>query len=49
VLAKALARNPEDRYQTTLEFAAAFAEAAGAKPSGPSTTDSGLLGRVFGR
>jgi serine/threonine-protein kinase len=48
VLAKALARNVEDRYQTTLEFADAFAEAAGAAKR-PAAHDSGLLGRLFGR
>jgi serine/threonine-protein kinase len=51
VLAKALARDPDARYQTTLEFAEAFADAAGVhRISGPTlTNDSGLLGRLFGR
>jgi serine/threonine-protein kinase len=48
VLAKALARNVEDRYQTAVEFADAFAEAAGAAKR-PTPQDSGLLGRLFGR
>ncbi len=53
VLAKAMQRNPDERYQSTREFSDAFVAAAGfrgtpaaaAKP--PS--DSGLLGRLFGR
>ena len=51
VLAKALARNVEDRYQTTLEFSDAFADAAGAAGAAKrqATSDSGLLGRLFGR
>lgn len=51
VLSKALARNPEDRYQTTLEFADAFSEAAGTRKSSPTavSSDTGLLGRLFGR
>jgi serine/threonine-protein kinase len=44
VLQKGLRRNPDERYQTTLEFAAAL-EAAVTDPQ----TDSGLLGRLFGR
>jgi serine/threonine-protein kinase len=51
VLAKALARNPEDRYQTSLEFAEAFGDAAGIRRvTGPAlSNDTGLLGRLFGR
>jgi len=47
VLAKALQRSPDDRYQTTLEFADAFTEAGrnGAGPAG----EGGLLGKLFGR
>ncbi len=47
VLNKAMQRNPDDRYQTTLEFADAFSAAAG-----PATTGQGgdgLLGKLFGR
>jgi serine/threonine-protein kinase len=51
VLARALARNPDERYQTTLEFADAFG--AGTVPrseKGRSTPrESGLLGKLFGR
>jgi eukaryotic-like serine/threonine-protein kinase len=50
VLAKALQRNPDDRYQTTIEFSDAFAAAArlsgGPAPGGAET---GLLGKLFGR
>jgi serine/threonine-protein kinase len=49
VLTKALERNPDDRYQTTLEFADAFAVAAGSRPSGEVTSDGGILGKLFGR
>jgi serine/threonine protein kinase len=48
VLSKALSRNAEDRYQTALEFADAFADAAGAAKR-QGANDSGLLGRLFGR
>ena len=47
VLNKALSRNADDRYQTTLEFADAFMDAAGVRKSGGSETS--LLGRLFGR
>ena len=45
VLAKTMARDPDDRYQTTIEFAEAFAAASnsGTAPEG------GLLGKLFGR
>src|SRR4051812_11967763 len=51
VLSKALAREPDARYQTTLEFAEAFADAAGVRKRSGQTlpTDTGLLGRLFGR
>jgi serine/threonine-protein kinase len=45
VLTKAMQRDPDDRYQTTLEFADAFAAAA----SGNSSGESRLLGKLFGR
>ena len=44
VLTKAMARNPDDRYQTVVEFADALAAAAGGVPA-----ESGLLGKLFGR
>ena len=47
VLAKALERNPDDRYQTTLEFADAFSAAA--SPNAPPAEGGGLLGKLFGR
>jgi serine/threonine-protein kinase len=47
VLNKALQRGPESRYQTTLEFAEAFAGAV-ADGAGP-VSDSRLLGKLFGR
>jgi serine/threonine-protein kinase len=51
VLSKALKRSPDERYQTTPEFAAALAAAA--EPSGGGAggtpTPSGVLGRIFGR
>jgi serine/threonine protein kinase len=45
-LNRAMARDPDDRYQTTLEFADAFTAAATGS-SGHS--DGGLLGKLFGR
>jgi serine/threonine-protein kinase len=45
VLLKAMQRNPDDRYQTTPEFADALTAAAAA----PSGADSSLLGKLFGR
>lgn len=44
VLLKALQRDPEHRYQTTIEFADAFVAAAGG-----GTAADGLLGKLFGR
>jgi serine/threonine-protein kinase len=54
VLAKAMARNPDERYQNTLEFADAFSAAAGRAPAPPPappapSQDGGLLGKLFGR
>ncbi|HEU4990494.1 MAG TPA: serine/threonine-protein kinase [Gemmatimonadaceae bacterium] len=43
VLLKAMARNPDERYQTTVEFADALAAASDASSGG------GLIGRLFGR
>ena len=48
VINKALQRNPDDRYQTTLEFSDAFSAAAG-ESTRASSTESGLLGKLFGR
>jgi hypothetical protein len=48
VLSKALQRNPDDRYQTTLEFAEAFSAAA-AEGAPNRGSESGLLGKLFGR
>ena len=45
VLNKAMQRNPDDRYQTTPEFAEALSAAA----SGPAGSDTGLLGKLFSR
>ena len=47
VLAKAMQRSPEDRYQSAIEFADAFAAAVRERSS--SGQDSGLLGKLFGR
>ncbi|MEP6492649.1 MAG: serine/threonine-protein kinase [bacterium] len=47
VLAKALQRNPDDRYQTTIEFSDAFT-VAGRNGAG-ATGDGSLLGKLFGR
>lgn len=44
VLNKAMSRNPDDRYQTVVDFGEAFATAAGGVPA-----ESGLLGKLFGR
>ena len=46
VLNKAMQRSPEARHQTTLEFADAFAAAA---EDGGSSSDSRILGKLFGR
>ena len=48
VLNKAMQRNPEDRYQTAMEFAEAFTAAAGERADGTSP-EGGLLGKLFGR
>jgi serine/threonine-protein kinase len=45
VLNKAMQREPAARYQTTLEFAEAFAAAAAELPVG----ESHILGKLFGR
>jgi serine/threonine-protein kinase len=44
VLNKALQRNPDDRYQTVVEFAEALSDAAGG-----ASAEGGLLGKLFGR
>ena len=44
VLNKALSRNPDDRYQTVVDFADALSAAAGG-----SAAEGGLLGKIFGR
>jgi eukaryotic-like serine/threonine-protein kinase len=53
VLGKAMQRSPDDRYQSTLEFADAFIGAAGGRPerrgAGGAGGDSTLLGKRFGR
>jgi serine/threonine-protein kinase len=49
VLTKAMERNPDDRYQTTLEFADAFNAAAMEHLTPPKQGESGLLGKLFGR
>ncbi|HET9455364.1 MAG TPA: protein kinase [Gemmatimonadaceae bacterium] len=43
-LNKAMARNPDDRYQTVVEFGEALGAAAGGV-----SAESGLLGKLFGR
>ncbi|MGH9888877.1 MAG: serine/threonine protein kinase, partial [bacterium] len=48
VLNRAMQRNPDDRYQTAIEFANAFTAAAAERTSGPSN-EGGLLGKLFGR
>jgi serine/threonine protein kinase len=45
-ITKALSRDPDGRYPSALEFATALENAI--KP-GPAASDSGLLGRLFGR
>ncbi|MDB4877143.1 MAG: hypothetical protein JWM41_3589 [Gemmatimonadetes bacterium] len=53
VLAKAMQRNPDERYQTTCEFSDAFTAAAAERAALPGTNtlaaDGGLLGKLFGR
>jgi hypothetical protein len=46
VIAKALSRDPDGRYASALEFSTALETAI--KPGG-GPSDSGLLGRLFGR
>jgi hypothetical protein len=47
VLLKGMAREPEQRYQSTPEFAEALAVAAAG--GGRSPANGGVLGRLFGR
>ena len=47
VLAKAMQRNPDDRYNSAPEFANALTNAAGG--GGGRTGETGMLGRLFGR
>jgi serine/threonine-protein kinase len=47
VLLKGMARNVDDRYATTLEFAAELQVAAGGSTGGASS--GGVLGKIFGR
>ncbi len=49
VLNKAMSRNPDDRYQTTIEFADAFVAAAAERAGGNAPGENGLLGKLFGR
>jgi serine/threonine-protein kinase len=51
VLLKAMERSPDERYQSAIEFADAFAEAARSMNTSPppSAPDSGLFGKLFGR
>ena len=46
-IGKALSRDPDGRYPTTLEFAAALEQAL--KPSAAKPEGGGMLGRLFGR
>jgi serine/threonine-protein kinase len=48
-LARGMQRNPEDRYQTTIEFGDAFVAAASAERNGGTPSEGGLLGKFFGR
>jgi serine/threonine protein kinase len=48
VLLKGMARNVDDRYATTLEFAAELREAASGGGAGGASS-SGVLGKIFGR
>ncbi|HEX4682385.1 MAG TPA: serine/threonine-protein kinase [Gemmatimonadaceae bacterium] len=49
VLLKAMARNPDERYQNTIEFADAFAAAAAEGEKDTGHGGDGLLGKLFGR
>jgi eukaryotic-like serine/threonine-protein kinase len=49
VLAKAMQRNPDDRYQTTLEFSDAFDAAAVLERTIIRPSEPGLFGKLFGR
>src|SRR5690606_38668915 len=48
VLLKGMARDPDHRYQTAPEFAAALTAAAAGGDRGPDA-GGGMLGRLFGR
>ena len=50
VLSKAMARDAEQRYATTLEFGDAFSRAAAGESEGPGDAGGGgVLGKLFGR
>jgi serine/threonine-protein kinase len=49
VLNRAMQRNPDDRFATTIEFADAFAAAAERSTPNLPHSDHGLLGKLFGR
>ena len=46
VILKALSRDPDGRYTTAIDFAVAL---EGAQKPGTAPSESGLLGRLFGR
>jgi serine/threonine-protein kinase len=48
VLVKAMSRLADDRYQTTIEFAAAFAAASRGEEPPPEPVSDGLLDKLFG-
>ena len=49
VLAKALAREAEQRYASVAEFGDAFVRAASGQGDGPGDSGGGMLGKLFGR
>src|SRR5262249_45670070 len=49
VLQKAMARDPENRYASTMEFGEPFSRAASGQGEAEGDGGGGVLGKIFGR